>query len=302
MPSVSSLEQAAAVLSAAHREGRKLTIGEDLITDGLERILEHEAGDLTCTVEAGIRLSVLQDALGEHGQRLSLDPPGDPTVGALLARNLSGPLRHRFGAPRDLVLGVTLVLADGTIASAGGKVVKNVAGYDLARLVCGSEGRFALIARVSLRLHPLPKAERTLAVETDDAPSAISALLGSQLQPSALDVLHPGGILVLFEGSPRAVEAQVAAAQGLVGGVEVEAEAWEVSRRRQAEARGRVRFDPGALGETLADLREAVVRPAAGVAYTADEAPSGELSPRGIQTLLVERIRRELDPNGVLAA
>ena len=302
MPSVSSLEQAAAVLSAAHREGRKLTIGEDLITDGLERILEHEAGDLTCTVEAGIRLSVLQDALGEHGQRLSLDPPGDPSVGALLARNLSGPLRHRFGAPRDLVLGVTLVLADGTIASAGGKVVKNVAGYDLARLVCGSEGRFALIARVSLRLHPLPKAERTLAVETDDAPSAISALLGSQLQPSALDVLHPGGILVLFEGSPRAVEAQVAAAQGLVGGVEVEAEAWDVSRRRQAEARGRVRFDPGALGETLADLREAVVRPAAGVAYTADEAPSGELSPQGIQTLLVERIQRELDPNGVLAA
>ena len=138
---------------------------------GLERILEHEAGDLTCTVEAGIRLSVLQDASSEHGQRLSLDPPGDPTVGALLARNLSGPLRHRFGAPRDLVLGVTLVLADGTIASAGGKVVKNVAGYDLARLVCGSEGRLALIARVSLRLHPLPKAERTLAVETDDAPS-----------------------------------------------------------------------------------------------------------------------------------
>ena len=87
-----------------------------------------------------MRLSALQAALAEHGQRLSLDPPGDPTVGALLAENVSGPLRHRFGAPRDLVLGVTLVLADGTIASAGGKVVKNVAGYDLARLVCGSRG------------------------------------------------------------------------------------------------------------------------------------------------------------------
>ncbi len=141
MPSVSSLERHRRALAAASSDGRHLTIGDDLTTEGLDRILEHEAGDLTCTVEAGLRLLALQRELGDHGQRLSLDPPGNPTVGALLARNLSGPLRHRFGAPRDLVLGVTLVLADGTIASAGGKVVKNVAGYDLARLVCGSEGR-----------------------------------------------------------------------------------------------------------------------------------------------------------------
>jgi len=301
LPSVSSLAEAAELLAAAHADGRRLTIGEDLSTEGLDRILEHEAGDLTCTVEAGVRLSTLQHALAEHGQRLSLDPPGNPTVGALLAQNLSGPLRHRFGAPRDLVLGVTLVLADGTIASAGGKVVKNVAGYDLARLVCGSQGRLALIARVSLRLHPLPKAEQTLAVESDDAASAVGPLLSSQLQPSALDVLHPGGILVLFEGSPRAVEAQIAAAQGLVGGVEVDVEAWEVSRRRQAAARGRVRFDPGRLGETLAELRDAIVRPAAGVAYTADERPSSTVS-QGGSDRLVERIRSELDPNGVLAA
>ena len=302
MPRVSSLEQAAEALSAAHRDGRHLTIGDDLTTEGLDRILEHEAGDLTSTVEAGLRLSALQHALSEHGQRLSLDPPGNPTVGALLARNLSGPLRHRFGAPRDLVLGVTLVLADGTIASAGGKVVKNVAGYDLARLVCGSEGRLALIARVSLRLHPVPKAERTLAVETDDAASAVFELLRSQLQPSALDVLHPGSILVLFEGSPRAVEAQIAAAQSMVGGVEVGADAWDVSRRRQAGARGRVRFDPGRLGETLAELREAVVRPSAGVAYSADDVPSNSLLQNGTERLLLERIRHELDPKGVLSA
>ena len=188
-------------------EGRRLRIGDDLDAGGLDRVLEHEAGDLTCTVEAGLRLSALQSALAEHGQRLSLDPPGDPTIGALLAENLSGPLRHRFGAPRDLVLGVTLVLGDGTIASSGGKVVKNVAGYDLARLVCGSRGRLALIARVSFRLHPLPRAAATLALETDDAAGAVAALLRSQLQPSALDVLHPGRVLVLFEGSSRAVEA-----------------------------------------------------------------------------------------------
>ena len=302
MPSVSDLAEAAALLAAAGSEGRQLTIGDDLTTEGLDRILEHEAGDLTCTVEAGVRLSALQHALSDHGQRLSLDPPGNPTIGALLARNLSGPLRHRFGAPRDLVLGVTLVLADGTIANAGGKVVKNVAGYDLARLVCGSEGRFALIARVSLRLHPLPRAAGTLAVETDDAARAVFELLRSQLQPSALDVLHPGGILVLFEGSPRAVDAQVAAAQGLIGGVEVDAEAWDVSRQRQAEAHGRVRFDPSRLSAMLGELREAVVRPASGVAYSSDDTPSNRPLQGETERRLIERIRHELDPKGVLSA
>jgi glycolate oxidase FAD binding subunit len=297
---VSSLAEASAALAEANASGRTLRIGEDLTTEGLGRILEHEAGDLTCTVEAGVRLSTLQGALADHGQRLSLDPPGDPTVGALLAENLSGPLRHRFGAARDLVLGVTLVLADGTIASAGGKVVKNVAGYDLARLVCGSRGRLALIARASFRLHPRPRAARTLAIETEDAAGVVSLLRRSQLQPSALDVLHPGGVLVLFEGSPAAVDAQATTARALVGGVEAGGDAWQTSRRRQGAARGRVRFDPGRLRETLAELDEAVVRPAAGVAYT----PSGSEPQSADRALapLVERIRRELDPNGVLAA
>ena len=300
MPSVSSLEEASATLADAQREGRRLRIGEDLTTEGLHRLLEHEAGDLTCTVEAGMRLSSLQTALAPYGQRLSLDPPGDPTIGALLAGNISGPLRHRFGAPRDLVLGVTLVLADGTVASSGGKVVKNVAGYDLARLVCGSEGRLALIARASFRLHPTPKAAQALAVETDDAAAAVRALLASQLQPSALDVLHPGGVLVLFEGSSTAVAAQVATARGLVGGAEVGPDAWEASRRRQGEARGRLRFDPGSLAETIAVLDRAVIRPTAGVAYTPGDLVSR--APDPAVALLVERIRLALDPTGVLAA
>jgi glycolate oxidase FAD binding subunit len=307
LPSVSSLEDACRLLAAAHAEGRNVRIGDDLTTDGLDRILEHETGDLTCTVEAGVRLSALDEALGRSGQRLSLDPPGDPTIGALLARSLSGPLRHRFGAPRDLVLGVTLVLADGTVASAGGKVVKNVAGYDLARLVCGSHGRLALIVRVSFRLHPRPRAVHTLVVETDDAATAVARLLGSQLQPSAVDVLHPGRVAVLFEGSQRAVEAQVAAAKGLVGGVESGPEVWNESRDRQAAATARTRFDPGRLGETLSRLAGAVVRPAAGVAYTLDEEPSGSEPQRGEPAAdplreLVRRIERELDPRGVFAA
>ena len=299
MPSVSSLDEAAAALAAAQAEGRSVRIGDDLTASGLNRILEHDPGDLTCTVEAGVRLSELRAALAASGQRLSLDPPGDPTIGALLAQNLSGPLRHRFGAPRDLVLGTTLVLADGTIASAGGKVVKNVAGYDLARLVCGSEGRLALIGRASFRLHPVPRAARTLVVDTDEEADVAAWILRSQLQPSALDVLHPGRVAVLFEGSERAVSAQLAAAQSAVGGEEGDAAVWEESRGRQAVARGRLRFAPGDLARVLEELAEAVVRPASGVAYapepTADE-------PNASTSRLFDAIRAQLDPQGVLAA
>jgi glycolate oxidase FAD binding subunit len=305
LPSVSSLAEASELLAAAHAEGRVVRIGEDLTTEGLGGILEHEAGDLTCTVEAGLRLSALNAALARHGQRLSLDPPGDPTVGALLAENVSGPLRHRFGAPRDLVLGVTLVLADGTVASAGGKVVKNVAGYDLARLVCGSRGRLALIARASFRLHPLPRATRTLVLETDEPAPAVAALLRSQLEPSALDVIHPGRVVVLLEGAERAVEAQVAHVRALIGGEEADDQVWQESRRRQGESAGRIRFDPGNLERVLDDISEAVVRPAAGVAYTRHAPPSDTVS-QGVgasaSERLFEAIRSRLDPRGVLAA
>jgi glycolate oxidase FAD binding subunit len=296
LPSVSDLEQAAALLAAADAGGRRVEIGGDLTTERLDRIVEHEPGDLTCVVEAGVRLSLLAKALARHGQRLALDPPGDPTVGAVLAANLSGPLRHRFGSPRDLVLGVTLVLADGTIASSGGKVVKNVAGYDLGKLVCGSRGTLALIGRVSLRLHPVPAVARTLVVETRDPAGAVAALLRAPLQPSALDVLHPGRVAVLFEGGHAGVESQLDAARRLVGGDEAGPDVWAAARKRQGQSLGRVRFDPGELAAALAALDEAVVRPSAGVAYVphdvAPELPSATLR-------LNEQIRSAFDPNRV---
>lgn len=297
MPSVSSLEEASALFRTASADGRRVRIGEDMTTEGLARVLEHEAGDLTCTVEAGIRLSALRTALAAHGQRLSLDPPGDPTVGACLAANRSGPLRHRFGAPRDLVLGVTLVLADGTIASAGGKVVKNVAGYDVGKLVCGSRGRLGLIARVSLRLHPLPASAATLVAETADAAAAAHALLASQLQPSALDILHPGRVAVLFEGSARAVEAQLEAARALVGGTVAGEDVWSEARERQGRALGRVRFAPADLANALTTFPEAVVRVAAGVAYVPHRV-GGVPSPGARR--LARALEERLDPVGIL--
>ena len=263
----------------------------------LDRILEHEAGDLTCTIEAGIRLSALQEALAAAGQRLSLDPPGDPTIGACLALGLSGPLRHRFGAPRDLVLGVTLVLADGTVANAGGTVVKNVAGYDLGKLVCGSAGRLAFIGRVSLRLHPLPTSAATVLVETDDPASTVHALLASQLVPSAVDVLHPGRVAVLLEGGVAAVATQVEAMRRL-GGAPADPSVWEESRSRQAAAHGRARFVPGELRTFLEEVDEAIARPASGVAYLRQ--PVANETPDSLR-LLQARIKDRFDPDGVLA-
>ena len=293
----SSLDEAATLFAAASAEGRTVQIGVDLDMAGLDRVLEHEAGDLTCTVEAGIRLSALAGALSPAGQRLSLDPPGDPTIGACIARRLSGPLSHRYGTPRDLVLGVTVVLGDGTVASSGGKVVKNVAGYDLGKLMCGSEGKLGLVARVALRLHPSPAARATLVVETDDPADVVRAVRGSTLQPSAVDVLHPGRVAILLEGGESAVAAQLGAAKGLVGGIDAGDEVWAESRERQASAPGRLRFAPGDLANVLTTLPEAVVRPSAGIAYV----PHLVGGVPGAAARRVHRALKErLDPAGVL--
>jgi glycolate oxidase FAD binding subunit len=210
-------------------------------------ILEHEPGDLTCIVEGDVRLSALRAALAVHGQRFSLDPPGDPTLEECLLGDLSGPLAHRFGTMRDLVIGVTVVLPDGMRASSGGKVVKNVAGYDLAKLFCGSQGRLGSVDRVALRLHPLPAAARTTVVDAD-----WQALHRSQLSPSAVDITD-GRMHVLFEGSEAAVDAQLLA----LGGDEVEP--WEELRALQARLQGRARWDGQAAQ---------LVRPGPRFAYT----------------------------------
>jgi glycolate oxidase FAD binding subunit len=195
-------------------------------------IVEHEPGDLTCVVGGGLRLSLLQAALAEHGQRLSLDPPGDPTIEECVLDDLSGPLRHRFGTMRDLVLGVTVTLLDGTRASSGGKVVKNVAGYDLGKLFCGSRGRLGRVEQLALRLHPLPAEALTVATDASRWPE----LRRSTLVPSAVDIAE-GRMLVLFEGSTRAVADQAAE----LGGDETDP--WTGVRALQADLPGRVRWD-----------------------------------------------------------
>ncbi|MGE5273159.1 MAG: FAD-binding oxidoreductase [Verrucomicrobiota bacterium] len=309
MPSVSevaSVHEAAAVLAGASERGERVSIERDggdvvLSTRRLDRMLEHEAGDLTAIVEAGIRLRDLAERLAASGQMLALDPPGNPTVGACIAANLSGPRRHRYGTARDLVIGMTVVLADGTIASSGGKVVKNVAGYDLAKLFCGSRGRLGLIARVALRLHPGPEATRTLVVPVSsaaDSEEKAQAILRAPLAASAVDLAWPGRLAVLFEGGRRGVDEQFGLARDLVGGAEDDGSVWEEITARQASSRGRLLFPPGGLAETLDGLDEAVVRVSAGVAHVAEPVAD---SRDPVEIALAERVRAQFDPAGVLA-
>ena len=192
---------------------RRESAGETAVIDtrGLNRIVEHNEGDFTAVLEAGITLKDAQAKFAAAGQMLALDPPlgtaDAATIGGVLASNDSGPLRHRYGSVRDLVIGITVVLSDGTIASSGGRVIKNVAGYDLAKLFTGSYGTLGLVARVALRLHPLASRSATLVAESRDADAiAVTAIALSRLplEADSLDVLWSDGrgrLLVRFAGA-----------------------------------------------------------------------------------------------------
>lgn len=183
----------------------------DLDTRGLNRVIEHNQGDLTAVVEAGMSLSAAQAEFARAGQMLAIDPPqgvGDAaTIGGVIATNDTGPMRHRYGGMRDLVLGIAVVLSDGTLSKSGGKVIKNVAGYDLAKLFTGSFGTLGVVARVALRLHPALPATATVVGESDD-PGRITAaaamLARLPLEADCLDVAWNGGagrLLVRFAGA-----------------------------------------------------------------------------------------------------
>jgi glycolate oxidase FAD binding subunit len=173
-----------------------LTIG----TRRLNRVLAHAYGDLTATVEAGTTIRALNEQLGRHGQWLPIDTAFDEaTVGGVIATNDSGPLRHRHGTPRDLLIGVHLAMADGRIVKAGGTVVKNVAGYDLGKLVSGSHGSLAAIVDATFKLAPLPGASATVIAgfrDPDALLQAVTAVMASQLEPAAFDVRVALGTVV----------------------------------------------------------------------------------------------------------
>jgi len=188
-------------------------------TARLNEITEHAWADLTVSVGAGCTIQTLQATLAQHGQRLALDPlwPAKATVGGVLSTNDSGALRLRFGALRDLVIGVTLALPDGTLASSGGKVVKNVAGYDLPKLATGAFGTLGVITRAVFRLHPLLRNARSFSIrakEMEEARRLIHAIQNSKLAHIALQARFENAaaplVDILFEGTEAGLDAQEA--------------------------------------------------------------------------------------------
>jgi glycolate oxidase FAD binding subunit len=187
-------------------------------TRGLDRIVEHAAGDLVVTVEAGVALADVQRAVAEAGQWLALDPP-EPgaTVGGVVATAASGARRLRYGTPRDLLIGITVVLEDGTVAKSGGKVVKNVAGYDLGKLFAGSFGTLGVIAECTFRLHARAPAVRVVAVATDDPAACFATLRATGAEPSAAE-FDGTSLTAVFESIDSAADEQARLAADAVGG------------------------------------------------------------------------------------
>jgi glycolate oxidase FAD binding subunit len=235
--------EVAAVLAAATADhvavavrggGTKLDWGSppercDIVvsTTRIAGVVDHEPADLVCVVRAGTTLVRLQEQLGSvpgYRQRLMLDPPqgANATVGGVVATAASGPLRTRFGTARDLVIGASFVLSDGTTGRSGGKVVKNVAGFDVAKLLVGSLGTLAVITEVAFRLHPLPAASRTV-VFASRSPGELCAFAAAvsrlQVTPSIVDLHWPEGlVLARFDSSERGCMVQAEQVTERAGG------------------------------------------------------------------------------------
>ncbi len=235
-------QDVAGTLRAAARErltvvpkgaGTKLDWGSppstvELLLDvsALDAVVEHVAGDLVVRVQPGLRLSALAAALAGAGQRLAIDEmvPGS-TVGGVVSTGLSGPTRLLYGTVRDLLIGITVVRPDGAVTHSGGKVVKNVAGYDLGKLYTGAYGSLGVITEAIFRLHPLPEAASWVCADFPDegaAGSAVAAVLGSQVVPSAVEIHRPVpagpiSVAVLLEGVAPGVHARCATVSRLLG-------------------------------------------------------------------------------------
>ena len=281
-------------------------------TKGLSTIHEHNAGDLTAVVDAGVTLAELQEAVGSAGQMLALDPPlGEDdraTLGGIVATGDSGPLRHRYGSARDLVVGMTVALSDGTLAKTGGKVIKNVAGYDISKLFTGAYGTLGAVLGLSVRLHPLSPTTAT-AVGRSDEPSLLEAaalgLSHARVELQSLDLRWEdgaGAVLARFGGSSAAQPARDAA--GVMGeqGLETEvseddAEIWEAQRAGQRSERGTVVRVSG-LQTQIAELLRTVRPMNARVVGRAGLGLSWVTLPHDANAAAgVESLRRALSPS-----
>ncbi|HEV7844899.1 MAG TPA: FAD-binding oxidoreductase [Thermoleophilaceae bacterium] len=273
----------------------------ELSTAGLTEIVEHNAGDLTAVLEAGVPLAEAQALFAKVDQRLALDPPDHgATVGGVVASGDTGPLRGRYGGPRDLVVGMRVALSDGTLAKSGGKVIKNVAGYDVAKLFAGSFGTLGAIVEVSVRLHPIAPETATAfgtARDADELARGAAALGQSALEHHGLDIRWESGrgtVLARFAGAAPGPQAEAAERllreQGLATEIaEDDGSLWDEQRAAQ---RGPLVVKVSSLPTRLPDLLRAadelggsvVGRATLGLSWVRFEEPSAAA---------VERLRRD---------
>ncbi len=298
--SVEELQRALADAPSARQRIERVDLS------ALNRIVEYHPEDMTVTVDAGVLLSHLQARLKESGQWLPIDPPFPQrtTIADLISCNLSGPRRFGFGTIRDYLLGLSVVLADGRLIKSGGKVVKNVAGYDVQKLFVGSHGTLGVVVRATFKVLPLPFVERVIqsACESvDQAASIMQKILAAPITPVALDIHNMAGAYMLvlaFSGTSEEVEWQIAKAGSIAafqpGSLDYDRLFWEPQ-----PAPFRKSVLPSNVPPVLRELGPAQFVARAGngtVYYRGGKAPSRAALPQK----LIERLKATFDPNRVL--
>jgi glycolate dehydrogenase FAD-binding subunit len=279
--------------TAANWAGTLGPVHTVLATTALTGVVNHNPGDMTVAVRAGTPLRALHEELAEHRQHVAFDAAraaDGATVGGLFATADAGPAALVHGSLRDLVIGVTLVLADGTVAHAGGHVIKNVAGYDLAKVVHGSYGTLAVVAEVVLRLHPRPRATRTLLLPCPAAEAAQAAarVLGGPGEPAALEWTSDGVLLLRLEGTDTALDARAERMREVLGAgatvldTATDGDPWarhaELTRGAPDAAVLRVGVRPSRLAAVLAALPAAAATAGLGTGVATVTVPAGAVA------------------------
>jgi glycolate oxidase FAD binding subunit len=292
----------------------------ELHTTKLDRVLEHSQADMVVSVEAGITLEALQEHLGKAGQFLPVDPfhaPGH-TIGGLLATGWTGPLRLRFGSPRDFLIGIRVATPDGKLATGGGRVVKNVSGYDMMKLHYGALGSLGVIVAASFKVFPKPLHDIT--VGSNDGWDGALRALATPVAPSALELFSDGRVLARYTGSREAIERVVTD----LGWQRTEPAVWDEHSRRGPRRWVRVSVPKDRLRGIVDGLDDWWASPGVGVAHWSlpdsaavkpvrekAEAAGGSLvllSGEGVEAWgtppktveIMRRLKAAFDPDGVL--